>query len=88
MDDPITRELTRMTREECIKMYKEIRSYLCTGNPMFEVEKVHEALTIAIINMKLVPKISSDLLDAISNAYENGYAQGKFEANSGNSTNQ
>lgn len=131
-----------MEREEAIKICKQIRDCLCGGNPawkfnvVFDTEQVHEALTTAIIDMKMMPRmlerlgkvnlVKCDLIDRtalmdklkpqwsiqdddefanktiwrelsdapsvtledISNAYENGYAQGKFEANSGNSTNQ
>lgn len=130
-----------MEREEAIKICKEIRKYLCAGNPIWDTEKIHEALTTAIIDMKMMPRVLNTLnivrntvenasqehpykeigkfetyseynegwsdacariesvldtllsnepvvtLDDLSNAYENGYAQGKFEA-SGDSTNQ
>lgn len=84
-----------MEREEAIKICNELRKYLCEGNPawkfnaVWNTEKVHEALTTAIIDMKMMPRMLERLgkvnapavtLDDISNAYENGYVQGKFEA--------
>lgn len=121
-----------MNREEAIKICKEVRKYMCAGNPIWDKETIHEALTTAIIDMKMMPRMlerlgkvnlsKCDLIDRtalmdkltsqwniqdddefanktiwrelsdaptvtledVSIAYENGYAQGKFEANSDN----
>lgn len=52
-----------MEREEAIKICKQIRDCLCGGNPawkfnvVFDTEQVHEALTTAIIDMNMMPRL-------------------------------
>lgn len=50
-----------MTRDEAINMCKGIRHYLTSGNPVWDVEKVHEAMTIAIVDMEMIPKFQAQL---------------------------
>lgn len=41
-----------MSDEEVIKTLQEIKEYLCAGNPVWDVKKIREAMTIAIDTMK------------------------------------
>lgn len=55
-----------MEREEAIKICKEIRKYLCAGNPIWDTDKIHEALTTAIIDMKMMPRLEQITVNWIS----------------------
>ena len=64
-----------MTKERATDLCKAIDIYLCTGNPIWDVEEIHDAMSMAIEALQ-----AQATLDDVSNAYENGYQQGKFEA--------
>lgn len=45
-----------MSREEAIKMLNDIGKYLCGGNPVWDTNKVAEAIRTAIVDMRMMPK--------------------------------
>lgn len=65
-----------MTKERAIDLCHAINQYLCAGSPIWDTAEIHDAMSMAIEALKA----QSITLDNISNAYENGYQQGKFEA--------
>ena len=64
-----------MTKERAINLCHAIDQYLCAGNPIWDTAEIHDAISMAIKALK-----AQVTLDDVSNAYENGYQQGKFEA--------
>jgi hypothetical protein len=46
-----------MTRQEAIDMVADIDRYLTAGNPLYDVDRVHEALTIAVADMDWISKM-------------------------------
>ena len=41
-----------MTKERAIDLCKAIDIYLCTGNPIWDVEEIHDAMSMAIEALK------------------------------------
>jgi hypothetical protein len=49
-----------MTRDETVKLLIEIKNYLCSGNPIWDVSLIDEALREAIVDVTIIPQILKD----------------------------
>ena len=70
-----------MSRDEAIEICKDIRHYLCSKRPInttiWNADLVHEAMTTAIIDMQIVPKILKEL--ELTDRINGGEAQMKIK---------